>query len=308
MQGLMLRGSSYRSSGQLAFQGFDKQAYDQLHTTWDNVAEKERMSRTMFAQRGLDVSEVAAQWQAMRAAIGTHVDVARFVQDAIIAHDGSVGRYSDRIEIHVPNRAAIRDIFDKKERISARFELPVSDGVHYLARTHPYVEGLANHVMDAALDPLLVGEARRCGVIRTRAVSATTTLLLLRYRYHIVRLSGEEETPLLAEESDIVGFQGRSESPRWLGKEEAEALLAAEPDENVSPADASRFIARILDGFPALQEALNRRIQQRGDELLEAHRRVRTASRLTGVRYRVEPQLPPDVLGVYLLLPAGGGA
>jgi hypothetical protein len=40
------------------------------------------------------------------------------------------------------------------------------------------------------------------------------------------------------------------------------------------------------------------------DELLDAHRRVRTAAATKGVRYRVEPQLPPDVLGIYVYLPA----
>lgn len=39
------------------------------------------------------------------------------------------------------------------------------------------------------------------------------------------------------------------------------------------------------------------------ETLLNAHRRVRTASRIKGIRYRVEPHLPPDVLGIYVYLP-----
>jgi hypothetical protein len=42
---------------------------------------------------------------------------------------------------------------------------------------------------------------------------------------------------------------------------------------------------------------------QRGEELLEQHRRVRTAARMLGVSHHVEPQLPPDVLGIYVYLP-----
>ena len=34
-----------------------------------------------------------------------------------------------------------------------------------------------------------------------------------------------------------------------------------------------------------------------------AYTRVREAGRVTGVRYRVEPHLPVDVLGIYVLLP-----
>ncbi len=38
-------------------------------------------------------------------------------------------------------------------------------------------------------------------------------------------------------------------------------------------------------------------------ELREAHRRVRKAASLSVMRLRVEPQLPPDVLGIYVYLP-----
>jgi hypothetical protein len=46
---------------------------------------------------------------------------------------------------------------------------------------------------------------------------------------------------------------------------------------------------------------------RRGEELLAAHRRVRTAARLRGIQQRVEPQIPPDVLGIYIFLPAPMG-
>ena len=39
--------------------------------------------------------------------------------------------------------------------------------------------------------------------------------------------------------------------------------------------------------------------QARAEELLQAHRRVRTAARIKGLHYRVAPHLPPDVLGIY---------
>jgi hypothetical protein len=40
-----------------------------------------------------------------------------------------------------------------------------------------------------------------------------------------------------------------------------------------------------------------------GKELLDAHQRVLTAARRSGVIYSIEPQLPPDVLGLYVYLP-----
>jgi hypothetical protein len=43
--------------------------------------------------------------------------------------------------------------------------------------------------------------------------------------------------------------------------------------------------------------------EARSQALLEAHRRVRLASGQKGVRHTVRPQLPADILGVYILLP-----
>ena len=60
---------------------------------------------------------------------------------------------------------------------------------------------------------------------------------------------------------------------------------------------------RIMDAMPGLQMALDQRVEQRAQELLASHQGVRSAARLTGVRHRVEPQYPPDVLGIYVLLP-----
>ena len=56
---------------------------------------------------------------------------------------------------------------------------------------------------------------------------------------------------------------------------------------------------------------LEARARQRGDELLAAHRRVRDAVAYHGgdqrPQHRVDAQLPPDLLGVYVFLPAPGG-
>jgi hypothetical protein len=149
------------------------------------------------------------------------------------------------------------------------------------------------------------GVARRSGAIRTRAVSQTTTLLLLRYRFHIITHKGGDEIPLLAEECDLTGFRGSPANPQWLTPDEAEALLQAQPDQNIAPASAAQFVRRIVDAMPALQTSLDQRVVQRAEELLAAHQGVRAAARLTGVRHHVEPQYPPDVLGIFLLLPVG---
>lgn len=304
MEGMMLRGSKVEAR-QLAFDFVNTQAKD-LHTQWDNVANKEKKSRTMFAQHSLKVDEVAREWQAVRQAIGTAVDVQRFVNEMVRAHGGHIAAKGLNSRLQLPDKAALRDLVGGQAQLTARFELPVPDKVTYLSRTHPITEGLAAYTMDTALDPLLDSVAKRAGVIRTKSVSQATTLLLLRFRYHIISQKGREEVPLLAEECQVVGFNGRTDTPHWLSPAEVETLLQAAPDVNVPPPQAAQLMTRTVTQMAALQPALSDIAQRRGQELLDAHRRVRTAARQTGVRYTVQPQLPPDVLGVYLLLPVMG--
>jgi hypothetical protein len=272
------------------------------------VGDREKRSRTMFAQESVKTEDVARELRAVRAAIGSGTEVERFAKAAFQAH-GAVISENGIVKIdlsEVPR--AVKDAIgaDGTERITAKFELPVKDGEIYLSRTHPIIEGLASHVMDTALDPLGESEARRCGVTSTSSIERRTTLLLVRYRYHIIiRTPDGDERALLAEDCQLAAFAGSATDPEWFGSEAAEALLLAEPEGNVPPDRAEYFLRQVIVQGDSLREKLAAVARERGDELLEAHRRVRQASRQTGVRYRVEPNLPPDVLGVYVYLPSG---
>lgn len=307
MQGLLLRGRDV-DSRQLRFDFADDQA-EQLYLDWENATAREKQSRTMFAQRTIHVDEVAREWGAMREAIGAGVDVERFTNMAITAHGGFVEKKNGRLELHLPGKASFREAVtgvgnSDTDMVKARFEMPVPDDVVYLSRTHPFVEGLAGYVMDAALDPLLDGVARRCGAVRTRAVDQLTTLLLLRFRFHIeMQRGGVGQVPLLAEEAAVVGFTGLPDAPQWLAQGLAEQLLQAEPDANVNPQQASRFLERVVAGLIELQSELTGMADQRSQDLLAAHERVRTAVRMKGISHNIRPQTPVDILGVYILLP-----
>src|SRR5207248_6381483 len=118
-------------------------------------------------------------------------------------------------------------------------------------RTHPIVEGLATYVMDTALDALGEGVARRCGVIRTDLVETRTTLLLLRFRYHIITQQARDGDgrALLAEDCQVAAFQGAPHNARWLGGDIAHQLLQFKPEANVPPDFAAAFIERVLGNY-----------------------------------------------------------
>jgi len=58
----------------------------------------------------------------------------------------------------------------------------------------------------------------------------------------------------------------------------------------------------IVEGLPALRSELESLAQTKAKALFEAHSRVRQSARATG-RVTVEPVLPVDVLGAFVLLP-----
>jgi hypothetical protein len=175
----------------------------------------------------------------------------------------------------------------------------------YLSRTHPHVEGLATFTADAALDGLEEAPAKRLGVIRTSAVQRRTTLLLLRLRFHVIDPLGRSGA-LLAEESQLVAFRGAPSTAEWLG-DEVEALLAATPTASITPDQQRDALERILAEFDVVLPHLEDVARERARSLAEAHDRVRRAlSRGGGPATKVEPELPVDILGIYVYLPGGG--
>ncbi len=104
-----------------------------------------------------------------------------------------------------------------------------------------------------------------------------------------------------------MAFTGPPEEAEWLPPEQAEALLDAEPAGNLPPEVQRETLRKILGGISAIEPALHQAARNRAKELLAAHTRVRSAARLRGVSHKVEPQLPPDLLGVYVFLPVPSG-
>lgn len=187
--------------------------------------------------------------------------------------------------------------------------MPIAEGEVHLSRTHPHVEGLATYVADAALDGLEEAAAKRMGVVRTNAVQKRTTVLLLRLRFHITDALGRTGA-LLAEESRLVAFRGAPGAAEWLAAEEVDALVEATPTASITPDQQRDALERILTDFGAVHPRLQEVAQLRAQTLADSHDRVRRAVARSGsAAAKVAPELPVDVLGVYVYLPGvSGGA
>lgn len=307
-EGLLLRETASPASAvQMAlFEDLTvKHTRDRLFQEWELASEREKRSRTLFAQESIKAEEVEEELKAVRTSIGASADVAAFIRDAVRAHGGVVaGDSTVQVDLSEAPRA-LRDAMGlDRATFTARFERPVDEGQVYLTRTHPVVEGLASYVLDTALDEQAAGVARRAGVIRTSGVERRTTLLVVRCRYHIhTRRAGHNEA-LLAEDLVLLAFEGAPQAAAWLAPERANALFALAPSGNVAPEQARNFLRTVIEGYGELEPHVTEAVEARGQELLEAHTRVRKAAKLTGVTHRVEPQLPADVLGVFVYLPS----
>jgi hypothetical protein len=319
-EGLLLRGQKPTTGGgTLILPGMEDYFTPQLQSLikeWEASSEREKRSRSLFAQEALKSEEVGRELQAVHAAIGSGVDTANFTRQALSAFGASVGGVTDNgvaMKVDFSEVSPVlqdRLFIDPEERQKTgrklKFSLPVAEDELYLPRTHPFLEGLANHILETSLDPLSgdaqkYPAARRSGAIRTKEVSTRTTLLLLRLRYH---LQHGVEAAILAEECLGLAFAGAPDEAQWLSADEAEGLLGATPGANIAPEQAAGFVRQVVEGMDFLQSALEETARQRAGELLQAHERVRRAARLRGGKTQVEPQLPVDILGIYVFLPA----
>jgi hypothetical protein len=185
------------------------------------------------------------------------------------------------------------------------FDTPVPEGVVYVGRNHWLVEALAEHLMDHAFYPSdAESPAARCGAIRTDVVARRTTLLLLRLRFLIHERSGE--VPNLAEETIAWGYEGLPPETKLLSLEQARALVdTACPTANLSLEAKRGLVAETLAAWKGVQPALHEMVSERAVRLEGSHRRIRTVTRAKPVRF--EPKMPPDLLGVLVLVPVPKG-
>ena len=295
-----------------------------LDLEWERAREAEVRRRSLFAQLRIDPDGVAAELDAMREAIGSGADTERFVKDVLSAHGAVI-----RPETVTPGQetATVFDLRDvsapvrdalvvERDCVKARFEPPGSDTIAVWSRTHPSVSGLAGHVLDTALDPVLSPDAlaARCGVMRTDHVARRTTLLLCRSRMTIATTSRQGPHHMLAEEALLLAFEGTPQSPKWLSSHEAEDLLSATPSGNVWPGAAREFVDEVLMAQDHWRPHVHSETNRRAEALADSHARVRSADRRrigavvrgtgrSSGRVLVSAQHPTDILGIYVFLP-----
>jgi len=295
-------------SQQLAFDLRLEDGSRVMEARWRDASENEKKSRARFAQNAMKPQEVVPEWRKARALLGTPDDARRFVERAMARFGARVEDKRTTLVAHVHALdAALRERLgqrDLKGSIRLALSEPAPSGTALLSRTHPLTTSLAETLVEASLDPealtpLGIG---RVGAWPTDAVTKVTRILLLRIRYKLT-VHGRRERLLLAEEASLVALQS---GQVIASEEDARALLAAPATADLALSARNRFIARAQEDLQAqLSEPLADYVRQRAEALMEDHARLRTAAG-TGARVTVEAVTPPDVIGLFTLLPSEG--
>lgn len=302
LQAMLLDPNRSRRQIQFDFGDVDTQ----LEVQWRNAEENARKSQTRYAQTALKPEEVLPEWHKLRDLLGGPEEVERFTRRALARIDtplGAVGqhwrvRYDDMPQ-QLREKLAGRGLTGTRA-IGFTDKLPPD--VSHAGRTHPLVATLAETMAEGALDPNGVeGRATlgRAGVWMTRGVDTLTTLLVLRLRFKLVT-SGRRT--LLAEEATGIAFGPGSAEAVATGAE-ALALLEHEASRSIEAPANQRQIEQALARYPEYQQAIARYAAARAVALSDDHDRVKSATRGEGVTTVVEPILPADVIGLYVLVP-----
>lgn len=127
-------------------------------------------------------------------------------------------------------------------------------------------------------------------------------MLLVRLRHLLDSVETRYIASLLAEECAVVGFTGPPSNPIWLPPQEAQSLLEqSRPVSDVGKAIKQMEIEDLLSRITELNSDLELFARERSHSLAQSHRRVRAITQEGQIQ--VKPQLPMDILGVYILHP-----
>ncbi|MCR5622648.1 MAG: DEAD/DEAH box helicase [Treponema sp.] len=303
-----------KGSGEQGYLDFGNEDMNRIvkgvETKWERLLEKEKANRTVFAQRAMHPETVAPEWEKTRKALGDSGDVERFFTEASRRLNvGLEGQGENSYILSVPTlpgepRKQIAPLAktNKKGEAKISFEYPPRQGYSFLQRSNPIVTAFASYLLEGALAPDSQSIAARCGTYLSDKVEELTTIYLLRIRYQI-RTTGSQKI-LMAEESVALGIQGRSK-PTVLADDDVEKLLDGKPTGNLSPMKISEEVRKSILYYEQNSDVFASLANGRAAQLAADHTSVRQATNIDQKSVKVEPCLPCDLIGVYVLLPDG---
>jgi hypothetical protein len=142
--------------------------------------------------------------------------------------------------------------------------------------------------------------AARASVFSTDEVNTQTTLIQFRVR-NVIREVGQQHE-MVSEEMFLWGYKQMEQGIEALDIDECKRLLHTANAIDISETRQKLLFESELKHFEELHPDFIKVVEARSNELVEAH--MRFAKYLGAKRFEaVTPVLPPDILGVYVLIP-----
>ena len=216
----------------------------------------------------------------------------------IIVNKDKEGYLLDRFNLPEHLKRTLPEV----DQIPLSFVSPTPRGRVYIGRNHKFVEQLAQIVMSLAFEPKPgVGHVARAAVIQTQAIEQRTTIVQFRVR-NVIKEEGRNRE-LIAEEMYLWGYSGSYDQKKILDYTRCKTLLLeAVSVVNIPHQRQEQLFKEVSETYDTLKEEVQTLSEDRAMHLVESHSRFKEL--VGGRRYKaVHPVLPPDVMGIYVLMP-----
>lgn len=264
--------------------------------------EKAEKIRSIFAHESIMPEEVKKDLHEVDEAIGDVATLEAFV----IAASKLLGASFEKVEGgYIFKKMNMDDwmasALGQGDKIHISFQSPTPQGFRYIGRNHRFVEQLCHRIIANSLDKERKGnKAARASVFRTDAVDTQTTLIQFRVRNVIREVRQQHE--MVSEEMFLWGYEQTPDGINALEIARCKELLHTSNALDISNERQEIIFEKELEHFKQLHPDFIKVVEMRSDELVNAH--TRFAKYIGAKRFEaVTPVLPPDILGVYVLIP-----
>lgn len=284
-------------------QGKQLELFESVSNDLEQARRKGENLRSIFAHESIDPETIKQDLDEVNEAIGDMHTVAGFVSNAVSYLGGKCVSNGSGFILEPQNLPLhIKNLFAGRNSVKISFDSPTPKGYQYIGRNHRFVEQLCRFLLSIAFESHPeYGRLARVSEIQTDMVPTKTTLVMFRVRNVIKEVASTRES--VAEEMYLWGYRNQNGKSETLDYKEAKTLLNnAKVLSNLSAERQEADIALELARFEQIKPQFMQLAEERAENLVAAHSRFKEL--IGGRRYeKATPVLPPDVMGVYILLP-----
>lgn len=269
----------------------------------EKAKEKAEKLRSIFAHESVDPKTIEAELKEVDEVIGDVKTVESFVVQACRSLGAIVNKEKDGYTLDRANLPKhLKQLLPDVNLIPLSFDSPTPKGRIYIGRNSKFVEQLAQLTMALAFEPKSgFMNVARASVIQTEAVTQKTTIVQFRVRNVIKEVGRNRE--LIAEEMYLWGHAGNQDNREILNYATCKSLLLeAQSASNIAHERQTQIFDDVTAAYDNLKQEVQALSEERAKNLVQAHSRFKEL--VGGRQYEaVHPVLPPDVMGIYVLMP-----